>query len=218
MLPALLCASGTSAAATIYCLKKSSRHVVLTKCPKAPAGPRGVTGSAGAAGLAAPAGLTGAAGANGATGPTGPSSAVTGPTGTSGAAGITGAAGATGSPGTAGATGTIGATGAAGAAGATGPTGSTGPFGTPKVVRGPVNTIPVTGELGVGDTVSSSATCTGAEVLTGGGGIVEPLGNANGALEASYPSGNEWKAVGIVTSSRSPEGALKVTAYAICAE
>ena len=114
--------------------------------------------------------------------------------------------------------GAAGATGAAGAAGATGPTGSTGPFGTPKVVRGPVNTIPVTGELGVGDTVSSSATCTGAEVLTGGGGIVEPLGNANGALEASYPSGNEWKAVGIVTSSRSPEGALKVTAYAICAE
>jgi hypothetical protein len=137
---------------------------------------------------------------------------VTGPTGTSGAAGITGAAGATGSPGTAGATGTIGAT---GAAGATGPIGSTGPFGTPKVVPGPVNTIPVTVE---GNTVSSSATCAGAEVLTGGGGTVQSAGLAIGALTESFPSGKEWTAVAVAASTSGHEGTLTVTAYAICAE
>jgi hypothetical protein len=218
LLSALLSTSTASAAATIYCLKKNGHHVVVTKCPKAAAGPRGITGSAGAAGtagLAAPAGVTGAAGSNGATGAAGSSTGVTGPAGASGAAGVTGAAGATGTPGAIGATGSIGATGTAGAVGGTG---STGTVGSTEEAVGLGNTIPPTGELLVGHTVTDGAECAGSKVPIGGGGKVEPTGNAVGAIEASYPIEKEWKAVGIVTSTLGHEGKLKVTAYAICAE
>lgn len=66
--------------------------------------------------------------------------------------------------------------------------------------------------------MSSSATCTGAEVLTGGGGKVESTRLAIGALAESFPSGKVWTAVAVATSTSGHEGTLTVTAYAICAE
>jgi hypothetical protein len=192
LLCTLLAAGSASAAGTIYCLKKTGHHVVLTKCPKPAAGPRGVTGAAGtagAAGQAAVAGVAGVAGANG-------------PLGAPGAGGLTGATGPT------------GPTGAGGA------TGNTGVVGTPEVVEEPPTVIPVTGQpvLKRGETTSSSATCAPSQVLLGGGGVVEPSGGGLGSLEASYPSGKEWKVTAIVSETSAEGAKLKLTAYAICAE
>jgi hypothetical protein len=153
--------------------------------------------------------VTGADGATGATGADG----ATGATGAEGATGPTGADGATG------ATGADGATGATGADGATGPTGPTGDLGTVTRVDG--GSVSSPGGVGVGDTFGpSTASCTGGDILVGGGADITQGALTKAAVASSYPSvegaDGTWSASGIVIAVTLLSSA-SIQAYALCA-
>jgi hypothetical protein len=135
-----------------------------------------------------------------------------------------------GPPGPMGPPGPQGPQGPAGPQGPQGPQGERGPQG-PQGERGPpgpTSTFAVEGTIvffeGVEGFTSpeSVAECPTGSKLTGGGATVSHTPPGVG-LQASFPSGNEWRARAIVTGISGDEGSDPtvingvITAYAVCA-
>jgi hypothetical protein len=163
--------------------------VVSGSGPTGPTGPEGPSGPAGATGLAGPTGVMGPMGA------TGPSGAVgaKGAQGVQGIQGLTGITGATGPSGPSGPAGIQGPEGPEGPSGVAGTDGSPGPTG-PSGVSGPVTTTVVQNvtdndcvcscsdiddpdcEVGFLEVYTATAQCPVGQVVIGGGGDTNNLG------------------------------------------
>lgn len=177
-----------------------------------PAGPQGPKGDKGEPGLA------GAQGEQGPAGPAGPA----GPKGDPGDAGPAGAQGDKGDPGPAGPAGAQGDPGPVGPAGPKGDKGDKGDPGEPgQVVTGTLKVQRITSEtatIPVAGKGEVDAVCPAGTLLVGGGvlsgGAIDQHINAHLYVAASYPNGNDWRAIVFV----GPDGRQDtVQAYALCA-
>jgi hypothetical protein len=200
--------------------------------PEGPSGPAGATGLAGPTGVIGPAGATGPSGAVGAKGPQGVQ-------GIQGLTGITGATGPSGPSGPAGIQGPEGPEGPSGAAGTDGSPGPTGPSG----VSGSVITTVVQNvtdndcvcscsdiddpdcEVGFLQVYTATAQCPVGQVVIGGGGDTNNLGQDTDIDDISTvpgePSadGTAWITVQATYYSLPCDTTFCVqdTTYAVCA-
>src|SRR5690606_17508007 len=178
--------------------------------PAGPAGPQGPAGADGAMGPQGPQGDPGADGADGAQGPAGPvgpagADGAVGPQGPQGAPGVDGAAGAQGPAGP------VGPQGPAGADGAQGPQGPAGSVSTIAIVPG----TPVTDtNFNSGETLTGTATCTGATPRLIGGGIQSNQQQGYQIAENYPSSATTWTATVVSFSNGTPS--TTITVYAIC--
>ena len=186
--------------------------------PQGGTGPQGPTGATGAQGPTGGTGATGKTGSVGLQGPIGPQ----GPTGAVGGTGLAGPQGPAGTGGVAGVTGSAGIVGQDGGQGGTGIQGGVGPAGPSggvpaiSLVVGPVQAPTIGGATFAGNfTVASAANCPAGTTLLGGGGHVGLTQGAGGALSASFPQGQSWVAIAVVTHA-APKGTITGQAYAFC--